>query len=131
MAQPAPLASNGAFQWRIAITNKAAGERHGGAFSAPLMATSPIGRPCAPMAHSSVGRVAMCAELSTTFRVGKRYRCSISLPLRGTVRLEARWEPRRPTRLTEDELLDYRRGRDALLAEAARLLGGPVIVAEI
>jgi len=73
----------------------------------------------------------MCAELSTTFRVGKRYRCSISLPLRGTVRLEARWEPRRPTRLTEDELLDYRRGRDALLVEAARLLGGLILVAEV
>ena len=71
------------------------------------------------------------AELTTTFRVGSRYRCSLTLPLKGAVKLEAQWEPRRPTHLTEDELRDYRCGRDALIAEAALLLGGNVVVAEV
>jgi len=71
--------------------------------------------------------------LSTTFRVG-RYTCSISLPMQslssGPLSIETHWLPETPARLTKAELLDYRRGRDALLAEAGRLLGGPILVAE-
>jgi hypothetical protein len=73
--------------------------------------------------------------LSTTFRVGRRYRCSIALPLasieQGAAVIETRWEPDVPYRLTKAELRDYRRGRDALLAEVARHIGGPVAVAEL
>lgn len=76
----------------------------------------------------------MSKELSATFRVG-RYTCSISLPIQsltsGALSIEMHWLPETPTRLTKAELQEYRRGRDALLAEAARLLGGSVIVAEI
>jgi hypothetical protein len=76
----------------------------------------------------------MARELSTAFRVG-RYTCSISLPMRaladGAVHIETSWLPETPTRLTKAELREYRRGRDALLAEAGRLLGGNVIVAEV
>jgi hypothetical protein len=72
--------------------------------------------------------------LSTKFKVG-RFRCSITLPIEsltaGTAKIQTRWEPGIPKRLTEAELLEYRRGRDALLVEAARILGGPVIVAEV
>jgi hypothetical protein len=49
----------------------------------------------------------------------------------GTVHIETRWLPETPTLLTKAELREYRRGRDALLAEAGRLLGGNVIVAEV
>ncbi len=77
----------------------------------------------------------MNGQLSVTFKVGKRYRCSIALPVdsltSGTAQIQIRWEPEPPTRLTKSELRDYRRGRDTLLAEAARLLGGTVLVAEL
>ena len=76
----------------------------------------------------------MAEGLATSFRVG-RYTCSIKLPIEalraGVMRVETSWLPEPPTRLTKAELRDYRRGRDALLAEAGRLLGGPVLVAEI
>jgi hypothetical protein len=75
----------------------------------------------------------MSNQLSTTFQVGNRYRCTIVLPLSlgGFAQLATKWEPAPPTRLTKSELQDYRRGRDALLAEAARVLGGAVLVAEV
>ena len=72
--------------------------------------------------------------LSTMFRVG-RYTCSIQLPAEalraGIVRLETRWLPEAPMRLSKAELHQYRAGRDVLLAEAARLLGGHILVGEI
>jgi hypothetical protein len=75
------------------------------------------------------------SALRTTFRVGKRYRCSITLPLAaasaGLLAIEASWEPAVPSRLTNDELRDYRRGRDMLLAEAANQIGGSVAVVEL
>ena len=75
----------------------------------------------------------MSNQLSSTFRVGRRYRCTIVLPLllSGLTQLATKWEPAPPSRLTKSELRDYRRGRDALLAEAARVLGGAVFVAEV
>ena len=76
----------------------------------------------------------MRAGLSATFRVG-RYTCSISLPMQsladGAVHVETSWLPETPMRLTKAQLREYRRGRDALLAEAARLLGGSILVAEV
>jgi hypothetical protein len=77
----------------------------------------------------------MTDTLSTTFRVGRRYRCSIVLPLAmlkaGSLQLVTRWEPDIPRRLNKAELRDYRQGRDALLAEAARHIGGNVAVVEV
>jgi hypothetical protein len=74
--------------------------------------------------------------LSTTFRVGCRYRCTITLPVASlktgaAAIIDARWEPHTPARLTKAEMRDYRRGRDILLTEAARYLGGNVAVVEI
>jgi hypothetical protein len=73
--------------------------------------------------------------LSTTFRVGCRYRCTISLPVsslkNGTAAIETKWEPSVPDRLTSEEISDYRRGRDILLAEVARYIGGNVAVVEL
>jgi hypothetical protein len=74
-------------------------------------------------------------SLTTTFHVGKRYRCSIALPLAavcaGLLAIETRWEPDVPSQLTNDELRDYRRGRDMLLAKAANQIGGSVAVVEL
>ena len=73
--------------------------------------------------------------LSTTFRVGRRYWCSIVLPLAmlksGSLKIETSWEPDTPRRLTKAEMRDYRRGRDALLAEVAQHIGGGIAVVEI
>jgi hypothetical protein len=41
------------------------------------------------------------------------------------------WSPHTPRRLSKAELRDYRSGRDALLAEAAKRLGGNVAVVEV
>jgi hypothetical protein len=64
--------------------------------------------------------------ISTTFRVGKSYRCDMRFD--STRGLLAEWTPDTPKRLTEAEAADYRRGRDAFLAEIARRIGGNVMV---
>lgn len=62
-------------------------------------------------------------EISATFKVGARYRCSITLPLQKcAMTLRVEWQPDVPARLTDAELCDSRIGRDALLKEAANLL---------
>jgi hypothetical protein len=77
----------------------------------------------------------MSDALSTTFRVGRLYKCTIVLPLPSSRKvgadIQTTWEPATPIRLTEAEMRDYRRGRDALLLEAARYLGGKVAIIEI
>ena len=47
------------------------------------------------------------------------------------LQIETSWEPDIPRRLNKAEMRDYRRGRGALLAEAARHIGGPVAVVEV
>ncbi len=61
----------------------------------------------------------------TTFRVGKRYRCEMRFTARSLI---AEWTPAPPKKLTPEELNDYLRGRDALLAEVAKLIGGNILV---
>ena len=71
-------------------------------------------------------------EISATFKVGKRYWRSVTLPLEEhAVTLHVGWQPDVPARLIIAELRDYRAGRDALLKEAANLLGISVLVTEI
>ena len=73
----------------------------------------------------------MMADISTTFRVGQRYRCSMRYSPTEARGLMAEWEPSPPTRrLTKAELADYRRGRDAFAAEIAHLIGGDVLIVE-
>jgi hypothetical protein len=102
--------------------------------SASHLVTNP---PLYPPCYAS-DAVTGCKEgdaLSTTFRVGIRYRCSISLPLAslrsGLLEIATVWEPDLPEQLSAEELNDYRRGRDALLAEAAKHIGGNVAVIEV
>jgi hypothetical protein len=63
--------------------------------------------------------------ISTSFRVGKRYRCEMRFTNRGLV---AEWTPAPPKKLTPEELAEYRRGRDTFLAEVAKLIGGDILV---
>jgi hypothetical protein len=49
----------------------------------------------------------------------------------GMIEINATWEPDLPTCLSPSEMNDYRRGRDALLAEAAQYIGGRVAVFEV
>lgn len=69
--------------------------------------------------------------LSRTFAVGTRYQCTLTLPLSSGVQsIVAEWEPDVPAKLNDAELTDYRAGRDALIAEAAAVLGGKALVIE-
>ena len=75
-------------------------------------------------------------KLTTSFRVGYRSRCIISLDL---AELDAeeppiatcRWSPRVPRKLSEREMADYRRGRNAFAAEVARLSRSRIVVADV
>jgi hypothetical protein len=74
----------------------------------------------------------MTDTMTTRFRVGFRYRCAMAIPTNpqaGMVVLNTLWSPHPPTRLSRQELADYRRGRDALLAELAKT-AGPIVVGE-
>ena len=87
------------------------------------------------MAQTPSRGISMTETLSTTFRVGHRYRCTITLPLAllqaGVAQMGACWEPDVPRLLSKAELRDYRRGRDALLAAAAKHIGGDVALVEV
>jgi hypothetical protein len=77
----------------------------------------------------------MSDALTMTFKVGFRFRCTMSLPVDAVrkgalLSTECEWEPRVPTRLSSNEMRDYRRGRDAFYGEIARLTGVNIAVAE-
>ncbi len=61
--------------------------------------------------------------------VGTRY--IVKMVIDRTGRIEAEWEPDAPNGMSKQELSDYRRGRNALIDELARLVGGNILVAEI
>lgn len=73
--------------------------------------------------------------VTTTFRVGKRFKCTVTVPRfepGDTLALSFEWEPDVPQRpLTKREITDYRRGRDVALNEVARLIGGNVMCVEV
>lgn len=73
--------------------------------------------------------------IETSFRVGKRFivTCRIRVDMirsREVGEMEFIWDPATPKRLWPNEVADYRRGRDAFLAEMATLIGGNVVVGE-
>jgi hypothetical protein len=77
----------------------------------------------------------MADFLSTTFKVGYRYRCTMSMDLAAfaagdALSLTCRCSPKPPKKLSQNEIEDYRRGRDALMTELARVADGRVLVAE-
>lgn len=77
---------------------------------------------------------AEAAALSATFRVGRKYRCTVTIPppRSGEARSAVfEWEPQVPLRLTKAELGEYRRGRDAAFAELAAQAGLNLLLVEI
>jgi hypothetical protein len=71
--------------------------------------------------------------LSRSWKVG-RYVATITIPkINPGVQLHATmdWQPTKPARLTGEELVQYRHGRDAALAEIAKTLRVNVAVVEV
>ena len=74
-------------------------------------------------------------SVSTVFKLG-RFTCSLPFPIASTPGsvsgLQADWSPDVPKRgdLTRDDVAAYRRGRDTLISEVARLTGQRILVVE-
>jgi hypothetical protein len=66
-------------------------------------------------------------KMTTTFRVGI-YTCDLTYGLDGE--LSAQWSPAVPRRLAGWEMAAYRLGRDTLLCEVSKAIGGAVRVLE-
>jgi hypothetical protein len=81
-------------------------------------------------------RLARNTIIESTFEVGRRFRCTMRVdcgqldpaavirPIRGE------WHPRMPERLDEEELADWRAGRDAVYQLAALTVGARLAVAD-
>lgn len=77
---------------------------------------------------------AEAAALSASFRVGRKYRVTVTMPQSrlGEVRSAVfEWEPDVPRRLTKKELQEYRHGRDTAVAELAARTGLRTLLIEI
>lgn len=75
---------------------------------------------------------ALIASLVRTFMVGA-YECTLTFPptKRGAVvSMAAEWAPNVPDSLTNEELAQYRAGRNRALADLAEIIGGSVAVIE-
>ena len=74
--------------------------------------------------------------IESAFEVGRRFRCTIrvdcgQLDPRGVIRpIRGEWHPHMPDRLDENELADWRVGRDAVYQLAAHTIGARLAVAE-
>ena len=67
-------------------------------------------------------------EFRNTFRVGK-LKCEMSYSKEYGIKAE--WFPHMPTPpLSKKEMRQYRSGRDNLMAEVAKSLGGAVVIIE-
>jgi hypothetical protein len=81
-------------------------------------------------------RLARNTIIESTFEVGRRFRCTMRIncgqldpaavirPIRGE------WQPHMPESLDQDELADWRAGRDAVYQLAALTLGSRLAVAD-
>jgi hypothetical protein len=81
-------------------------------------------------------RLARNTIIESTFDVGRRFRCTMRVdcseldpgavirPIRGE------WQPRIPERLDEEELADWRAGRDAVYQFAALTVGARLAIAD-
>jgi hypothetical protein len=74
--------------------------------------------------------------IESTFEVGRRYRCTMRVDCGrlgpdAVIRPEpGEWHPRMPERLDEEELADWRAGRDAIYQLAALTVGHRLAVAD-
>jgi hypothetical protein len=81
-------------------------------------------------------RLARNTIIESTFDVGRRFRCTMRIDCgqldRGAVirPTPGEWEPRMPERLDEEDLADWRAGRNAVYQLAALAIGTRLAVAE-
>src|SRR6516165_8903064 len=81
-------------------------------------------------------RLARNTIIESTFEVGRRFRCTMrvdcgELDPRAVIRpVPGEWHPRMPEQLDEEELADWRAGRDAVYQLAALTIGVPLAVAD-
>ena len=81
-------------------------------------------------------RLARNTIIESTFEVGRRFRCTMRLDcgqLEPGVVIEpirADWHPHMPDRLDEEELADWRTGRNAVYQLAAHTIGARLAVAD-
>ena len=74
--------------------------------------------------------------IESTFEVGQRFRCTMrvdcgQLDPGAVIRPEpGKWQPHTPERLDEDELADWRAGRNAVYQLAALTMGTRLAVAD-
>ena len=74
--------------------------------------------------------------IESTFEVGRRFRCTMSvdcgqLDPGAVIRpVPGEWRPRMPERLDEEELADWRAGRNAVYQLAALTIGARLAVAD-
>ena len=97
-----------------------------------------IERPSLSTRPGRDGRIGGASEhrsdaIEARFRVGK-YTCSMIYPLpAASGPIQVTWEPEipRPRTLTAAELAQYLAGRDALIAEIARLTGQNILMVDL
>ena len=81
-------------------------------------------------------RLARNTVIESTFEVGRRFRCTMrvdcgQLDPGAVIRpIAGEWEPRIPERLDEEELADWRAGRNAVYQLAALTIGARLAVAD-
>ncbi|HEY2531605.1 MAG TPA: hypothetical protein VGJ20_27355 [Xanthobacteraceae bacterium] len=81
-------------------------------------------------------RLARNTVIESTFEVGRRFRCTMRvdcgrLDPGAVIRPDpGEWHPRMPERLDEEELADWRAGRDAIYQLAALTVGARLAVAD-
>jgi hypothetical protein len=71
-------------------------------------------------------RLARNTIIESTFEVGRRFRCTMRVDC-GEL---GEWHPRMPERLGDEELADWRAGRNAVYQLAALTIGARLAVAE-
>jgi hypothetical protein len=81
-------------------------------------------------------RLARITIIESTFEVGRHFRCTMRVDCgqldAGTVipPEPGEWDPRMPERLDEEELSDWRAGRNAVYQLAALTIGARLAVAD-
>ena len=81
-------------------------------------------------------RLARNTVIESTFEVGRRFRCTMrvdcgQLDPDTVIRpVAGEWEPHIPARLDEEELADWRAGRNAIYQLAALTIGSRLAVAD-
>ena len=82
-------------------------------------------------------RLARNTIIESTFEVGRRFRCTMRvdcsrLDPRAVIRpVPGEWRPHMPERLDDEELADWRAGRDAVYQLAALTIGARLAVADV